>query len=40
MGDNKKKNNKDYDEAYPELKLIKKRRCKFFATNLATTPSP
>jgi hypothetical protein len=22
------------------LKLIKKRRCKFFATNLATTPSP
>jgi hypothetical protein len=40
MGDNRKKNNKNYDKAYTELKLIWKRRCKFFAQNLATKPSP
>jgi hypothetical protein len=40
MGDNRKKNDKNYDKANPELKLIRKRRCKFFAQNLATEPSP
>jgi hypothetical protein len=28
MGDNRKKNHKNYDKAYPELKLIWKRRYK------------
>jgi hypothetical protein len=40
MGQNRKKNNKNDDKAYPELKLIQKRRCKFFAQNLATKSSP
>jgi hypothetical protein len=40
IGDNRKEINKNYDKAYPELKLIQKRRCKFFAPNLATKPSP
>jgi hypothetical protein len=34
MGDNREKNNKNYDKAYTELKLTQKR-CSFFATNLA-----
>jgi hypothetical protein len=40
MGDNRKKNNKNYDKACTDLKLIEKRRWKFYATNLATKPSP
>jgi hypothetical protein len=39
IGDNRKKNNKNYDKAYTDLKLIQKRRWGFYATNLATKPS-
>jgi hypothetical protein len=42
LGDNRKKNNKNYDNAYTELKLlvIGQEGAKFFATNLATKSSP
>jgi hypothetical protein len=40
MRDNRKKNNKNYDKAYTELKLIGQEGAKFFATNLETKPSP
>jgi hypothetical protein len=40
LGDNRKKNNKNYDNAYTELKLFGQEGEKFFATDLATKPSP
>jgi hypothetical protein len=40
LGDNRKKNNKNYVNAYTELTLIEQEGAKFFATNLATKPSP
>jgi hypothetical protein len=40
LGDNRKKNNTNYGNAYTELKLIGQEGAKFFATNLATKSSP
>jgi hypothetical protein len=40
LGANRKKNNKNYDNAYTELKLIGQDGAKCFATNLATKSSP
>jgi hypothetical protein len=40
MGDNRKMCNKNCDKACTDLKLREKRRWKFYATNLATKPSP
>jgi hypothetical protein len=40
MGDNRKMYNINCDEACTDLKLIYKRRWKFYATNLATKSSP
>jgi hypothetical protein len=40
LGDNTKKNNKNYDNAYTELKLIGEEGANFFATNLATNSGP
>jgi hypothetical protein len=40
LGDNRKKNNKNYDNAYTELKLVRQEGAKCFATILATKSSP
>jgi hypothetical protein len=32
MGDNRKKNNKNYDKAYPELKLILEKKVQIVCT--------
>jgi hypothetical protein len=40
LGDNRKKNNKNYDNTLTELKLIGQEGAKYFATNLATKSSP
>jgi hypothetical protein len=40
LGDNRKNNNKNYDNPYTEIKLIGQEGAKFFATNLATKSSP
>jgi hypothetical protein len=40
LGDNREKNNQNYDNAYTEIKLIGQEGAKFFAANLATKSSP